>query len=50
MTCFYYAQFQGNLAGIILNRGRAVYTLTDNSSFTIPNGWAADLNELYESR
>ena len=47
---FYYAQFQGNLAGTILNRERATYTLTANSSFTMPNGWSADLNGLYESR
>lgn len=47
---FYYAQFQGNLAGTILNRERATYTLTANSSFTMPNGLSADLNGLYESR
>ena len=47
---FYYAQFQGNLAGTTINRERAAYTLTANSSFTMPNGWSADLNERYESR
>ena len=47
---FYYAQFQGDLAGTALNRGRAACTLTANSSFTMPHGWSADLNGLYESR
>ena len=38
------------MAGTILNRERATYTLTANSSFTMPNGLSADLNERYESR
>lgn len=47
---FYYNQYQGNLAGTALNRGQLACTLTANSSFTLPNGWSADLNGLYESR
>lgn len=47
---FYYNQFVGTLAGTALDRGQAACTLTANSSFTLPNGWAADVNGLYESR
>ncbi|MBD2767953.1 TonB-dependent receptor [Hymenobacter sp. BT664] len=47
---FYYSQYVGNLVGTNLNRGRAACNLTANSSFTLPNGWSADLNGLYESR
>ena len=47
---FYYARYQGNLNNTALDRGRAACTLTANSSFTLPKGWSADLNGLYESR
>ena len=47
---FYYASFQGSLAGTALDRGRVASTLSANSSFTLPHGWSADVNGLYESR
>ncbi len=47
---FYYTRFEGNLAGTALDRGQAAFNLTANSSFTMPKGWSADLNGLYESR
>ena len=46
----FYNHFLGNLAGTALDRGRVACTLTANSSFTLPNGWAADVNGLYQSR
>ena len=47
---FYYARFEGELAGTVLNNGRPACTLTANSSFTLPHGWSADLNGVYQSR
>ena len=47
---FYYTRFVGALAGTALDRGQFGGTLTANSSFTLPHGWSADLNGLYESR
>ena len=46
---FYYARYQGSLANTTLDRGRAACTLTLNGSFTLPNGWSADISSLYES-
>ena len=47
---FYYSRFRGSLTGTALDRGRAACTLSANSSFTLPHGWSADVNALYESR
>jgi ferric enterobactin receptor len=47
---FYYNHFVGNLAGTSLDRGQFACNLGLNNSFTLPHGWAADLNGLYESR
>ncbi|WP_210515612.1 TonB-dependent receptor [Hymenobacter terricola] len=47
---FYYARFQGELAGTALDRGQMAFGLTANSSFTLPHGWSADLNGSYDSR
>jgi ferric enterobactin receptor len=47
---FYYNRFVGNLAGTNLDRGRFACNLGLNNSFTLPHGWTADLNGLYESR
>jgi len=47
---FYYARYVGELAGTALDRGRVACTLTANSSFTLPGGWSADVNGLYQSR
>ena len=47
---FYYARYVGQLAGTALDRGQLACTLTANNSFTMPGGWSADVNGLYESR
>jgi ferric enterobactin receptor len=47
---FYYNRFVGSLAGTNLDRGRFACNLGLNNSFTLPHGWTADLNGLYESR
>ncbi|HEX8659535.1 MAG TPA: outer membrane beta-barrel family protein, partial [Hymenobacter sp.] len=47
---FFYNRFVGKLAGTALNRGQVACNLTANSSFTLPHGWSADVNGLYESR
>ncbi|OGX85256.1 hypothetical protein BEN47_02610 [Hymenobacter lapidarius] len=47
---FYYNRYQGQLSNTRLNRGQAACNLTTNNSFTLPNGWSADLNAFYESR
>ena len=46
---FYYARFVGRLAGTDLDRGRPACDLTLNTSLTLPHGWSADVNGLYES-
>ncbi|TGE04203.1 TonB-dependent receptor domain-containing protein [Hymenobacter fodinae] len=46
----YYSRFVGDLAGTNLNRGRAAFNLTSNSSFTFGKGWSADLSGTYQSR
>ncbi|QJX48451.1 TonB-dependent receptor [Hymenobacter taeanensis] len=46
----YYSRFMGNLAGTNLNRGRAAFNITSNSSFTFGKGWSADLSGSYQSR
>ena len=46
---FYYARFVGRLADTDLDRGRPACTLTLNTSLTLPHGWSADVNGLYES-
>ena len=47
---FYYSRFVGNLDGTALDRGQTACTITANNSFTLPHGWAADLNGSYDSR
>ncbi len=47
---FYYNRFVGNVAGTALDRGQFACNLTLNNSITLPHGWTADLNGLYESR
>jgi ferric enterobactin receptor len=46
----YYNHFTGTLNGTDLNRGQLACNLTANSSFTLPAGWAAELNGFFESR
>ncbi|RZK61617.1 MAG: hypothetical protein EOO59_04620 [Hymenobacter sp.] len=45
-----YNRYQGNLSGTALDRGRVAFNLTAKNSFTLPGGWTAELNGLYESR
>ena len=47
---FYYNRYQGQLSNTALNRGLVACNLTANNSFTMPNGWSADVNAFYESR
>jgi len=47
---FYYNRFVGSLAGTALNRGRAAFTLSSNSTFTFGKGWAGELSGRYQSR
>ncbi len=46
---FFYIHYQGSLAGTSLNRGQGAYTLSSNSTFTMGNGWTAELNGNYNS-
>jgi ferric enterobactin receptor len=46
----YYNRFEGALNGTNLDRGRFACNLAANNSFTLPRGWSAELNGLYESR
>jgi len=46
----YYNRFVGTVNGTTTDRGRVAFNLTANSSFTLPGGWTAELNGLYESR
>ncbi len=45
----YYNHFVGTLNGTDLRRGQLACNLTANNSFTLPGGWSAELNGLYES-
>lgn len=47
---FYYNHYVGTLGDTNLDRGRFACNLGLNNSFTLPHGWTADLNGLYESR
>jgi ferric enterobactin receptor len=46
----YYTRFVGDLAGTSLNRGRAAFTLSSNSTITFGKGWTAEVNGNYQSR
>ncbi|RYY20169.1 MAG: TonB-dependent receptor [Cytophagaceae bacterium] len=46
----YYNQYQGTVDQTTTNRGLVSCNLTLNNSFTLPHGWTAELNGLYESR
>jgi ferric enterobactin receptor len=46
----YYNRYEGELNGTNLDRGRVAFNLTANNSLTLPKGWSAELNGLYESR
>ena len=47
---FYYNRYVGYLNSTDLDRGRVACNLSVNNSFTLPGGWLAELNGLYESR
>ncbi|WP_236049353.1 outer membrane beta-barrel protein [Hymenobacter negativus] len=47
---FFYNRYVGELSGTALNRSQVTCILTATSSFTMPHGWAADLNGFYESQ
>jgi ferric enterobactin receptor len=46
----FYNRYVGELSGTALNRGQVTCILTASSSFTMPHGWAADLNGFFESQ
>lgn len=46
----YYNRYVGNLDNTFLDRGQLAGNLTLNNSFTLPRGWSADVNGVYESR
>ncbi|GAB3491363.1 outer membrane beta-barrel family protein [Spirosoma knui] len=46
---FYYSHFVGNLAGTALNKGRPAFNLSSNHTFTLGNGWSAELNGSFQS-
>ncbi|UOG76276.1 TonB-dependent receptor [Hymenobacter tibetensis] len=47
---FFYIHYQGSLAGTSLNRGQSAFNISSNSTFTMGNGWSAELNANYNSR
>lgn len=46
----YYQQFVGNLAGTSLNTGIPAYSINTANTFTLGNGWTADVTGNYRSR
>jgi outer membrane receptor protein involved in Fe transport len=46
---FYYARYEGTLAGTALNRGQGAFQVSSNSTFTFGKGWGAELNANYYS-
>ncbi|WP_426059124.1 outer membrane beta-barrel protein [Hymenobacter sp. B1770] len=47
---FYYSRFQGELAETKLDRSRPAFLFSANNNFTLPRGWAAELNGNFQSR
>ena len=45
----FYNHFNGNLAGTKLNNGKPAIDLRVNNSFTLKNGWATELNGVFNS-
>jgi hypothetical protein len=45
----YYNHFNGRLGGTVLNNGRPAADIRSNNSFTLKNGWAAELNLNFSS-
>lgn len=45
----YYNHFNGNLGGTNLDRGRPVFDLSSNNTFTFKKGWVAELNGNFNS-
>lgn len=45
----YYTRFVSSLPAQPVDQNRVVYSLTANSSFTLPHGWSADVNGQYQS-
>jgi hypothetical protein len=47
---FFYNRYVGELSGTALNSSQVTCILTASSSFTMPHGWAADVNGFFESQ
>lgn len=45
----FYNHFSGNLAGTKLNNGKPALDLRINNNFTLKNGWATELNGIFNS-
>ncbi len=45
----YYNHFNGNLGGTKLNNGKPAVDVRINNSFTLKNGWATELNGVFNS-
>jgi hypothetical protein len=46
----YYGHYTGDLANTPLSNGNAVFSISSNHTFTLGNGFAAELNGMYHSK
>ncbi|GAA4456739.1 outer membrane beta-barrel family protein [Nibrella saemangeumensis] len=46
----YYGHFIGDLAGTSINKGLPAFNINSSNTFTLGNGWGADLTAMYQSR
>jgi len=45
----YYAQYTGNIAGTVLNKGRGTFDVNSSNSFILPKDWSAELSGFYQA-
>ena len=46
---FYYSRFRGSLAGTALDQGQPACQLSANNTFSLPQGWSAELTGTFQS-
>ncbi|GAA4420178.1 outer membrane beta-barrel family protein [Nibrella viscosa] len=46
----YYGRFIGDLAGTSINKGLPAFNINSSNTFTLGNGWGADLTAMFQSR
>ena len=46
---FYYSRFRGSLAGTALDQGQPSCQLSANNTFSLPQGWSAELTGTFQS-